>query len=138
MDELAIVAPPGHPAASDPHEAELRSARWVLREAGAGTRESFDAWTASWPTPPQVVLTAGGNALIVAAVSAGIGLSCLSAAAVAGELQRGELVRVPVSAPELMRTLSLVQRRDGHADRALDAFLAVLDDPEADPQSSVV
>jgi DNA-binding transcriptional LysR family regulator len=126
QDALVIVAPPGHPAVLEPTPEIFASSPWVLREPGSGTRESFDAWAAAWPGPPQVALTAGGNAAIIAAVAAGLGLTCLSGAAVAGELARGTLARAPVEAPELVRTLSLVQRRDARSDQALSAFLDVL------------
>jgi DNA-binding transcriptional LysR family regulator len=128
QDALVIVAPPDHPALLEPTPEVLASLPWVLREPGSGTRESFDAWTAAWPTPPQIALTAGGNTAIIAAVAAGLGLSCLSGAAVAGEIARGVLARAPVYAPELIRTLSLVQRRDARPDQALAAFLDVLEE----------
>ena len=127
-DELVIVAPPGHPALQNPTPESFARSPWVLREPGSGTRESFDAWAAGWPGAPQVALTAAGNAAIVAAVVAGLGLSCLSGAAVEDDLARGRLVRLPVRAPELVRTLSLVQRRDARPDPALAAFLKTLAD----------
>jgi DNA-binding transcriptional LysR family regulator len=128
QDELLIVAAPGHPALQEPTLEGLARSPWVLRERGSGTRESFDAWSAGWPTPPEVTLTAGGNAVIIAAVAAGLGLTCLSGAVVAGEIARGVLARAPVNAPELVRTLSLVQRRDARPDPALAAFLDVLEE----------
>jgi DNA-binding transcriptional LysR family regulator len=131
QDELLIVAPPDHPALREPTPAVLARSPWVLRERGSGTRESFDAWTAGWPAPPPVSLTAGGNAAIVAAVVAGLGLSCLSGAAVEHDLAGGRLARVPVRAPELVRTLSLVQRQDARPDQALAAFLETLADATA-------
>ena len=44
-DELVLVAPPGHPWAVRRPDAErdLKTARWILRERGSGTRAMFEA-----------------------------------------------------------------------------------------------
>lgn len=111
-DELVFIAPPGHPLTTAASPDTLARARWILRESGSGTRESFDAEVSGWPAVPEVVMTSGCNELIKLAVAAGQGLGCLSRAAVQRELDRGEVALVPYESPGLFRTLSLVCRRD--------------------------
>src|SRR5690606_23000173 len=125
-DELAVIAAPGHVLAAGASTVELSQARWVLREAGSGTRESFDAAAKEWPGPPKVVMTAGGNEFIKQAVAAGHGLGCLSRAAVQAEVERGELALVPTPRPPMVRTLTFVRRRDFIEDAALSAFMRAL------------
>lgn len=125
-DELAVVAAPGHPFAAGASTADLAQARWVLRERGSGTRESFDAAARAWPGPPQVVMTAGGNEFIKQAVAAGHGLGCLSRAAVEAELNRGELVLVPIAGPPMVRALTFVRGRDASQTPPLAAFMRAL------------
>jgi DNA-binding transcriptional LysR family regulator len=108
-DELAIIAAPSHPLAHGADPEALQAADWILREAGAGTRDAFDAMAEAWPQPPRVSMTLGGNELIKAMVRAGLGLSCLSRAAVAPEIARGELAEVE-RAPLLTRPLTIISR----------------------------
>ncbi len=124
-DELAIVVPSDHALASGADVEALAQASWVLREQGSGTRESFDAAAAGWPQAPRIVLTVGGNELLKAAVAEGIGVGCLSRAAVAAELARGELVEVQTGAPSIARTLSLVTRTGEPIGRPAARFIAL-------------
>jgi DNA-binding transcriptional LysR family regulator len=126
-DELAIVVRPGHALAADANVEALAQAPWVLREQGSGTRESFDAAAASWPQAPRIVLTVGGNELLKAAVAEGVGVGCLSRAAVAAELARGELVEVQTGQPSIARMLSLVVRTGAPLGRQAAQFIALCD-----------
>ncbi|CAN7645369.1 LysR family transcriptional regulator [Phenylobacterium sp. LjRoot219] len=109
-DPLVVFAAADHPLAPGASSAQLQAASWILREEGAGTRKSFDAIVAGWPAAPKVVLTLGGNELIKTMVKNGDALGCLSEAAVAGEVGRGELAIVPTPFPMLDRELSIISR----------------------------
>jgi DNA-binding transcriptional LysR family regulator len=122
-DPLVIVASPEHPLANATDLADLRPAAWILREHGSGTRQSFEAAVADWPTPPHVLMTVGGNELLKTAVMRGAGLSCIAASAVAAEIRRGDLVIVPLKNVLIQRTLSIVQRRKARTSAILRQFL---------------
>lgn len=122
-DPLVVIAAPDHALAGATDAARLFEASWVLREHGSGTRQTFDIATAKWAGAPQVALTVGGNELLKVAVRRGVGLGCLSASAVAGEVERGELVIVPVRLKAMERTLSIVQRTRDTPHRIARTFI---------------
>jgi DNA-binding transcriptional LysR family regulator len=124
-DRLVIVAAPEHRLAPGAATEDLVAADWILREVGAGTRESFDAATRDWPSPVRVSMTVGGNELIKALVKMGLGLGCLSLAAVRGEVQRGELVIVPTPSFVLNRVLRIITPIGGKPNQALVKFLSI-------------
>lgn len=125
-DELAVFAAPDHPLAAGASEAALAEANWILRESGSGTRESFDDAAEDWPSPPKVVMTAGGNEIIKRAVAAGLGIGCLSKAAVERELARGEIVLVPTPL-RMYRTLTFIRRVDNVHDPYMMELARMLD-----------
>lgn len=123
-DPLVIIAAPDHPLAEMNDIAALADAHWILREHGSGTRQSFDAAAAEWSSPPRVLLTVGGNELLKTAVIRGVGLGCISKSAVLSEIQRGELVLVPIQNTLIERTLRIVHRVEKAPEGNLRAFLS--------------
>ncbi|MDQ4037260.1 MAG: LysR substrate-binding domain-containing protein [Actinomycetota bacterium] len=80
---------------------------WLLRERGSGTRSTLEALLSSRDLdPPRMVL--GSNGAVLAAAVAGLGAALVSADAVAGELDSGELVVVAVEGTPLVRPWHLV------------------------------
>jgi DNA-binding transcriptional LysR family regulator len=69
------------------------------------------------------LLTVGGNELLKVAVKRQVGLGCLSLSAVSPELERGELVIVPMPGTPIERTLSIVQRNRSKPQAILSRFL---------------
>jgi molybdate transport repressor ModE-like protein len=115
-DELAVVVRPDHPWArrrSPLTPAELAAVSLVTREAGSGTRETYDAALAAAlgpghaePAPPALELST--TAAVRGAVLAGAGPAVLSDLAVAEDLATGRLRRVPVDGLDLARSLRAV------------------------------
>ncbi len=108
-DSLVVVVAPGHAWARRRTPltlAELRGARWVLRESGSGTRSTFDAALGS---DPEVALEATSTAALVGAAAAGVGPGVVSGMSVRAELELGRLVAVPTDL-DLGRPLSCVWR----------------------------
>ena len=89
---LVCVAPIGHPLARQQGVslAALRAERFVLREAGSGTRQRVDQYFASRGFKPSVRMELGSNEAIKHVVAAGLGISVLSREAldVAPDLDR--------------------------------------------------
>lgn len=121
-DELVVVVRPDHAWARrrgplDP--AELAAVSLVTREAGSGTRETYDSALAaalgpghSAPAPPALELST--TAAVRGAVLAGAGPAVLSELAVSEDLATGRLRRIPVAGLDLGRSLRAVwlgQRR---------------------------
>jgi len=106
-DTLVVAAPPSHPWASrsDPvTPAELAAEPIVLREPGSGTRRTFDA---ALGATPVVAMEAGSTASLIGAAIAGIGPAVVSAMAVRGHLERGELVAAATTL-DLWRPITMI------------------------------
>jgi len=120
-DELLLVAAPDHPwvrRAPKPAE-DFPSARWILREAGSGTRSIFEA------ALPAFGLTAGdlpvalelpSNEAVRTAVEAGAGVTVMSRLVVAQSLAAGALCALPLAIPR--RRFYLLRHRDRYVSRA--------------------
>jgi DNA-binding transcriptional LysR family regulator len=110
-DRLLVVVSAAHPwsrrrKALEPDE--LSRAHWVLREAGSGTRSTFER---ALRQEPQLALEATSTMALVGAALAGVGPAVVSARSVAGELETGRLVAVP-TVLDLLRPLTSVWRAE--------------------------
>jgi LysR family transcriptional regulator, low CO2-responsive transcriptional regulator len=96
-NDLLVVAPPALAAGFDPART-----RWLLREAGSGTRATCEALLAGWEVDPPT-LTLGSNGAVVAAAAAGLGVTLVSRDAVTRQLADGRLVQVAAPGTPLHR-----------------------------------
>jgi LysR family transcriptional regulator, low CO2-responsive transcriptional regulator len=94
-NRLIVVAGPGSAT-------ELSAVTWLLREAGSGTRDTTLALLDSLEIDPPT-LALGSHGAAVASAALGLGVTLVSADAVAGHLERGELRPVPVAGTPLDR-----------------------------------
>ncbi|GAA3338382.1 LysR family transcriptional regulator [Curtobacterium pusillum] len=113
-DELVLVVPPGHELArtGGVRLADLAAMPLIAREAGSGTRTSFERLCAEHgiarTAPPlHVVPTSAG---VRAAVIAGTGPAVLSVLAVRDDIALGRVTQVRVEDVRLVRPLSAVWR----------------------------
>ena len=127
-DELVIIAAPEHPLARGAADkpvglAALRSARWLLREAGSGTREMVEH--ALLPRLHQLSAagTLGSSEAIARCVAQGLGISCLPRVLVQTLVDAGQLVVLPTVLPRMERHFSLLQRTGKRHSPALAAFV---------------
>lgn len=112
---LVIVAPSGHALAGRRVRLpSLASERWLMREAGSGTRTVAEDHFASSGFQPRVAMSLGSNEAIKHAVAAGLGIAVLSRLAVQTELaaRRPRLVALDVGGFPLKRRWSVVWRKD--------------------------
>lgn len=123
QDQLVIVCSPLHPLSGKTwlDDADLAATPWILREAGSGTREIFEAAVLHRVERLQVRMELSQHEAIKQAVKAGFGLGCLSRLSVAGELERGELVALE-SGLELSRMFSLLWHPDRYRSPLWQAF----------------
>jgi DNA-binding transcriptional LysR family regulator len=124
-DRLVIVVGAAHPWADGrPLGKEaLVEARWIMREAGSGTRSAFEAALAALDVPPQaltVALALPSNEAVRSAVMAGAFAGALSELAVSSYLQTGLLAQANLALPA--RRFSMLRHAARHQGRAAAAF----------------
>jgi len=127
-DELIIVCSPSHPLVANQEKAktslvQLRSARWLLRESGSGTREGVEhALLPHLHHLPAAAEFSNSEAIKNAAV-AGLGLACLSRLVVSDLLKVGKLVEIRSTLPRLQRQFYLISAQKKIQSTRLGAFL---------------
>lgn len=124
-DELCVFASPQHPLARREHlsDADLKSAAWILREQGSGTRQTFERAMRGLLPELEVVLELEHTEAIKSAVKAGLGLGCVSRVALVDAFKHGSLVPCQVPGRDFRRFFFfLVHRRKFHS-RALESWL---------------
>jgi DNA-binding transcriptional LysR family regulator len=114
---LVIIAPPSHPMAGRRLRlSSLAGERWLMREAGSGTRLVAEHHFAHAGFEPRVAMSLGSNEAIKHAVAAGLGVAVISRLAVQPELDaprsRARLVELQVAGFPIKRRWSVVWRKD--------------------------
>ncbi len=138
-DELAIIAAPAHPlsraaAAAKLTVAQLRRARWLLREPGSGTREAVELALLPHLHHLSADMTLGSSEAIKHTVALGVGISCMSRAVVADLLDAGRLLELRTTLPRLRRRLALVHHKQKILSGSLRRFAATLGSAEVAPE----
>lgn len=113
-DPLLLLAGAGHPLAGQRRIAisVLRKQRWLLREAGSGTRESVELALLPHLGGFGASLDLGSTEAIKQAAVAGMGVTCLPRSAVLDALELGRLVVLSSTLPPLERPLYRIRHRD--------------------------
>ena len=98
-DELVVFCAPDHPFARKRtlSDRDLRSAAWIVREHGSGTRQAFDRAMRGLLPELRITLTLQHTEAIKRAVAAHLGVGCVSRIALDDAIGRGSLkaCRVP-------------------------------------------
>jgi len=123
-DELILIAPPDFPGPCA-SIAQLNAARWLLREAGSGTRAITDHWLLPHLVQYQRRIELGSSEAIVGAVAAGLGIACLSRWVVKEALAQGKLRQLSTPLPPMSRRYYLLTHRHKQPTRALERFIAL-------------
>jgi DNA-binding transcriptional LysR family regulator len=130
-DELTLVAAPTHPLALAAAQGrlplkDLRTAEWLLREPGSGTREAVEQALIPHLLHLRTEMTLGSSEAIKNAVALGLGVSCLSKSVVQDFLDAGRLVVLRSTLPRLSRRFSIVHHQQKILSNALTLFTASL------------
>jgi DNA-binding transcriptional LysR family regulator len=120
-DELVIFAAPDHPLAGR-NQVTLDEA-WILREAGSGTRQVFDAAFRHVLTKLDIRLELEHTEAIKRAVEAGMGIGCISRLALKDAFRRGSLVPLDIPGLDLKRQFNFVLHRQKFRTAGIEAFL---------------
>lgn len=132
-NHLVVVASGNHPLASKRsiEPARLSRETWLLREGGSGTRQTTEEFFARVGIGSPQMMTLGSNGAVKQAAAAGLGVTLISAHAVAAELAAGALVRLDVRGTPLRRSWwALRLEGDGLSRHAVE-FLELLRSPDA-------
>lgn len=127
-DVLVMIVPPWHPWAGldEVPVTALAEATLLWREPGSGTRSIVEAVLQEANIRPRVVMQFGSTEAIKQAVSANVGVSIVSLAALSAEVTAGRLVTLRLSGATLQRAFHLVKRRSEHPSPIMKAFLQLL------------
>lgn len=128
-DEMVLVAAPSHPLAKRPARllAQIAEARWVVREAGSGTRAILEAAVSKLGIEPRsldIALELPSNEAIRGAVEAGSGITILSKLVVAASLKAKTLVALDVQLPK--RRFFALRHKERYFTRAEREFINVV------------
>jgi DNA-binding transcriptional LysR family regulator len=132
-DELCVFASPKHPLARRKHlsDVELKSAAWILREQGSGTRQAFERAMHGLLPELQVVLELEHTEAIKSAVKAGLGLGCVSRVALVDAFRHRSLVECRVPTRDFRRSFFFVVHKQKFRSRALRSWLELCRTDEA-------
>ena len=128
-DDVAFVVDPGHPLAGQAEVSvrELGAQNFIAHSVPSPLRRQVLAVFAACDTPLHMGVELPSLESVKRFVAMGVGIAFLPGLTVAREIERGELVRVPVPELDQRRQLYLVHRRQGILSHAARALLKVLE-----------
>ena len=112
-DQMICFCAPGHPLANNTQlsDQDLCSAKWILREQGSGTRQTFDRAMHGLLSKLDISLELQHTEAIKRSVEAGLGISCLSTITLEDAFKRGSLVPLSTPTRDLSRQFYLVTHK---------------------------
>ena len=126
-DELTVFCAPEHPLAQMESltTAQLEEAEWILRETGSGTRMLFELHIGQHLRQRNLKMELNQTEAIKSMVRSGFGISWLSTLCLGKELEKGELVRLPVQLPERQKKRSfwILLNKNKYRSTAVNRFL---------------
>lgn len=127
-DELVIFCSPRHPLAQRGplQDRDLQRARWILREPGSGTRQTFDRAMHDLLPQLDVMLELQHTEAIKRAVEGDMGLGCLSRVTLADAFASGRLVPLLAPRRNFRRKFYLILHRQKYQSAAMEEWLRLL------------
>ncbi len=102
---------------------DLQNYKWVMREAGSGTAQTFKSKLGRYVTDLDVVMELGHTEAIKKAVEAGAGIGCLSNLTVCRAVSRGWLQEIQLKGVDMKRQLYVIQHKNKAKTRLMNEFL---------------
>jgi DNA-binding transcriptional LysR family regulator len=105
----------------------IKTAPWIMRERGSGTRSTFEQVLRARSLDPDelnVVLTLPSNEAVLATVRAGVGYAVLSHLVVAPAIEARALFPLPFDLPA--RPFFALRQKERYRSKAADALLDVM------------
>ena len=127
LDELIFVVPPSHPLAKQKQVSirQLGAESFVAHNVPSPYREKVLQAFKRHKTPLHMGVELPTLQAIKLFVAMGNGVALVPELSVEQELERGELVRIPVRELRIQRKLRLIYRKGATVSHAAQAFLAV-------------
>jgi DNA-binding transcriptional LysR family regulator len=124
-DELVVFCSPRHPFAKKRrlNDEDLKSARWIVREPGSGTRQAFESAMKGILSELHLELELQHTEGIKRAVEAGLGVGCISRVALETEFRFGSLVPCAVPGRNFRRHFYVVLHEKKFRSRGVEAWL---------------
>jgi len=124
-DELVVFCSPEHPYADELQlsDRQLRDAEWILRESGSGTRQAFDRALHGVLSEINVKLELQHTEAIKRAVTANLGIGCLSRVALEDSFKRGSLVPLPVPHRDFSRKFYFVIHKQKYRSAGIERWM---------------
>jgi len=131
-DRLMVFCAPDHPLADKAEltDQDLLAATWILRESGSGTRQTFDRAMHGLLPDLNVLLELQHTEAIKRAVTAGMGVGCLSEVALQDAFDRGSLIPLPVPHRDLERSFYFIMHRQKYRSAGVEQWLQLCRDLE--------
>ncbi|MBV8797287.1 MAG: LysR family transcriptional regulator [Hyphomicrobiales bacterium] len=105
----------------------IKTAPWIMRERGSGTRSTFEQILRARSLDPDelnIVLTLPSNEAVLATVCAGVGYAVLSHLVVAPAIEARALFPLPFDLPA--RPFFALRQKERYRSKAADALLDVM------------
>ena len=133
QDEIVPVAAPDHALFQHrtPRAADLTGEPVLMREPGSGTRELIAAALRRENILPGETMEFGNTEALKRAAVHGGGIAWLPRICMQNELRDGLLRELPLPELTITRPLMMVQRENAPVEPAAEAFLRLLQQPEA-------
>ena len=124
-DRLAIFCAPSHPLAKKAviTPEDLKSAKWILREAGSGSRAIFENALTGIVDNLDVILELGNTEAVKNAVESGIGISCLSIFTLERSIKHNELVELKTPFIDLSRFYYILVHKKKYKNQLLQSCM---------------
>lgn len=126
-DELVVFCAPSHPLAIKPEltDDDLQNTTWILREAGSGTRQTFERAMHGLNSKLNVMLELQHTEAIKRAVEAGLGVGCISKVALKDAFKRGSLVPLTIPHRDLRRHFYFVVHRHKYRSAGITRWITL-------------
>ena len=124
FDELIVVTANPEYANGSYDIESLADERWVLREEGSGTRETFLDYIKEKVPHLNIFLELGHTESIKSILQSGKPFTCISALAAQTEIEEGKLFKVNINNFNCTRSFYALYHKDKYHSSLFDKFLA--------------
>lgn len=133
QDSISIIVPQNHPFISRSQilPEDLLGEPIIMREESSGTRKIILSELAQHDISLEdlnIFMQIGNAEAIIRTVAAGYGISFVSKLASAPQIEKGNVVAVPIEGINLVRTIYMVRKRMDDSNRPQDAFWSFVHD----------
>lgn len=126
-DNLVCFSSPEHPITQKGplNDDDISSLKWILREQGSGTRQTFDRAMSGLIHRLDILLELQHTEAIKRAVETGLGVSCLSQLTLSEAFKRGSLVPLNLAKRTFDRQFYVIIHRHKYMSSGLSRWISL-------------